>query len=59
VKNSGEDRIAETTAINSHLDVEEILRRLLSGVHEFRAGAPQTDDITAMVIHFGASKSAG
>jgi serine phosphatase RsbU (regulator of sigma subunit) len=55
----GEDRIAETTAINSHLDVEEILRRLLSGVHEFRAGAPQTDDITAMVIHFGASKSAG
>jgi sigma-B regulation protein RsbU (phosphoserine phosphatase) len=46
----GTERVLETYKANSHLPAEEIIRALHEAVHEFTKGAPQTDDLTGIVI---------
>ncbi len=48
----GEERVIETVskAIAEGLSLEEILRRLINSVKRFTSGAPQSDDITVVLI---------
>jgi len=49
----GETRIIECAQRNSTLDPSRLLDALFSDVREFARGAPQSDDITAMVLRYG------
>ncbi len=46
----GEDRLAEVLRRSHHLSPEEILNRIIDAVTNFAASAPQTDDITLVVL---------
>ena len=51
----GEGRIIACIQRNAALDPSRLLAALFSDVREFTQGEPQGDDITAMVIRYGAS----
>jgi serine phosphatase RsbU (regulator of sigma subunit) len=38
---------------HGELQPQPLLRALFADVHEFTKGAPQSDDITAMVLRYG------
>ena len=46
----GEDRLNAIIRKNARLPAQEIIDRILSGVHEFTGDMPQFDDITLLVI---------
>jgi phosphoserine phosphatase RsbU/P len=50
----GEPRIIECIERNAALDPSHLLEALFSDVKEFTKGAAQSDDITAMVLRYGA-----
>ena len=50
----GEARIIECVQRNAALDASRLLEALFHDVREFTQGEPQGDDITAMVIRYGA-----
>ena len=50
----GEARIIECVRRNAALDPSRLLEALFHDVREFTQGEPQGDDITAMVIRYGA-----
>jgi serine phosphatase RsbU (regulator of sigma subunit) len=37
---------------NEEIDAEQLVDQLIAGVRAFTAGAPQSDDITAMVVRY-------
>jgi len=49
----GESRIVDVVGKNSALEPKELLEALFADVREFARGAPQSDDITAMVLRYG------
>ena len=49
----GEGRIVEVVRTHGALQPQPLLRALFADVHEFTRGAPQSDDITAMVLRYG------
>ncbi|MDQ3211707.1 MAG: SpoIIE family protein phosphatase [Acidobacteriota bacterium] len=49
-----EDRIVKCVEKNLGADPRRLLEALFADVHEFTRGAPQSDDITAMVLRYGA-----
>jgi sigma-B regulation protein RsbU (phosphoserine phosphatase) len=51
----GESRIIDCIQRNKTLEPPRLLDALFSDVREFARGAPQSDDITAMVLRYGAS----
>jgi sigma-B regulation protein RsbU (phosphoserine phosphatase) len=51
----GELRLAQHLADAKGVEVEVLLKRLFDSVHRFADGAPQSDDITCLAIHYGAS----
>ena len=55
----GELRLAQQLAGSKGADVEVLLKRLFDSVSQFADGAPQSDDITCLAIHYGASGSTG
>jgi sigma-B regulation protein RsbU (phosphoserine phosphatase) len=46
----GEDRLAEILRRSHHLPPDEIIDRIIDAVTSYTAGAPQTDDITMVVL---------
>jgi len=46
----GEDRVAEVVAGHLSLDPRSLIRACIKNVTEFRAGAPMTDDLSAMAV---------
>ena len=48
----GDDRLIESIAVMSDPKVEARLRHLFGSVDTFTAGAPQHDDVTAMVVGY-------
>ncbi len=46
----GRDRVAKVIAENRHRQAKEILDALLQALDQFAAGAPQADDLTAIII---------
>jgi phosphoserine phosphatase RsbU/P len=48
----GEARIIECVQRSATLDPPRLLEALFSDVREFTRGAPQSDDITAMVLRY-------
>ncbi|MDR5745964.1 SpoIIE family protein phosphatase [Caballeronia sp. LZ029] len=53
----GELRLARHLAGSNGADVEVLLKRLFDSVSQFADGAPQSDDITCLAVHYGASGS--
>jgi serine phosphatase RsbU (regulator of sigma subunit) len=53
----GDARILECLAAHPGVDPETLLRHLFDRVHEFTAGAPQSDDVTALVVRYEGRKS--
>jgi sigma-B regulation protein RsbU (phosphoserine phosphatase) len=51
----GELRLAQHLAGSTGETVEVLLKRLFDSVHQFADGAPQSDDITCLAVHYGAS----
>ncbi|NLP62645.1 SpoIIE family protein phosphatase [Paraburkholderia sacchari] len=51
----GEARLAGHLAASAGLGVEALLKRLVDSVYEFADGAPQSDDITCLAVHYGAA----
>ena len=51
----GEERLAEILRRSHHLGPEEIIERIIDAVTNYTAGAPQTDDITLVVLKRNAS----
>jgi sigma-B regulation protein RsbU (phosphoserine phosphatase) len=51
----GEGRIIDCVQGNKALEPPKLLEALFTDVREFARGAPQSDDITAMVLRYGAS----
>jgi serine phosphatase RsbU (regulator of sigma subunit)/pSer/pThr/pTyr-binding forkhead associated (FHA) protein len=49
----GEARIIDCIQANKTLDPTQLLEALFSDVRDFARGAPQSDDITAMVLRYG------
>jgi serine phosphatase RsbU (regulator of sigma subunit)/pSer/pThr/pTyr-binding forkhead associated (FHA) protein len=49
----GESRIVECVERNKSLEPRQLLEALFADVREFTRGAPQSDDITAMVLRYG------
>ena len=49
----GESRIVELVEGNKKLEPRQLLEALFADVREFTRGAPQSDDITAMVLRYG------
>jgi sigma-B regulation protein RsbU (phosphoserine phosphatase) len=49
----GENRIVELVEGNKKLEPRQLLEALFADVREFTRGAPQSDDITAMVLRYG------
>jgi phosphoserine phosphatase RsbU/P len=50
----GEDRLLACIRKNMHLEVQIILEAVLADVRAFCVGANQSDDVTAMVLRYGA-----
>jgi serine phosphatase RsbU (regulator of sigma subunit) len=50
----GEERMVEYLAANRHASPAELRDGLIGRVREFSAGAPQSDDITVLVVRYGA-----
>jgi sigma-B regulation protein RsbU (phosphoserine phosphatase) len=50
----GEGRIISVVQQNTGLEPQKLLEALFSNVRDFARGAAQSDDITAMVLRFGA-----
>jgi serine phosphatase RsbU (regulator of sigma subunit)/pSer/pThr/pTyr-binding forkhead associated (FHA) protein len=48
----GEPRIIDLLRQRSDDEPSNVLSRLIAGVHEYASGAPQADDITAMVLRY-------
>jgi len=48
----GEDRILAVLEANRRADPPQILDRLIAAVREFSTGAPQSDDLTALVVRY-------
>jgi len=46
----GQERVAEIILHHHHRPVRELLDELLSATRTFAAGAPQADDMTALII---------
>jgi phosphoserine phosphatase RsbU/P len=51
----GELRLAQHLAGAKGMQVEVLLKRLFDSVSQFADGAPQSDDITCLAIHYGAT----
>jgi serine phosphatase RsbU (regulator of sigma subunit)/pSer/pThr/pTyr-binding forkhead associated (FHA) protein len=51
----GESRIIDCIQRNKTLDPPRLLDALFTDVREFARGAPQSDDITAMVLRYGSA----
>jgi serine phosphatase RsbU (regulator of sigma subunit) len=49
----GESRIVSVVEKHKGLDPKQLLEALFADVREFARGAPQSDDITAMVLRYG------
>ncbi|HEU4938030.1 MAG TPA: SpoIIE family protein phosphatase [Vicinamibacterales bacterium] len=49
----GESRIVTVVERNKELEPRQLLEALFADVREFTRGAPQSDDITAMVLRYG------
>lgn len=49
----GENRIVSVVERNKTLEPRQLLEALFADVREFTRGAPQSDDITAMVLRYG------
>ena len=49
----GENRIVTVVERNKELEPRQLLEALFADVREFTRGAPQSDDITAMVLRYG------
>jgi sigma-B regulation protein RsbU (phosphoserine phosphatase) len=49
----GESRIVTVVEKNKGLEPKQLLEALFADVREFARGAPQSDDITAMVLRYG------
>jgi serine phosphatase RsbU (regulator of sigma subunit)/pSer/pThr/pTyr-binding forkhead associated (FHA) protein len=49
----GEARIVSLVERNKQLEPRQLLEALFADVREFTRGAPQSDDITAMVLRYG------
>ena len=49
----GETRIVSLVEANKSLEPTQLLEALFADVREFTRGAPQSDDITAMVLRYG------
>jgi sigma-B regulation protein RsbU (phosphoserine phosphatase) len=49
----GESRIVECVERNKTVEPRQLLEALFADVREFTRGAPQSDDITAMVLRYG------
>ncbi|MFL6278852.1 MAG: SpoIIE family protein phosphatase [Vicinamibacterales bacterium] len=49
----GEGRIVSLVERNKQLEPRQLLEALFADVREFTRGAPQSDDITAMVLRYG------
>jgi phosphoserine phosphatase RsbU/P len=49
----GESRIVSVVERNKSLEPRQLLEALFADVREFTRGAPQSDDITAMVLRYG------
>src|SRR3954465_3191938 len=49
----GESRIVSLVERNKQLEPRQLLEALFADVREFTRGAPQSDDITAMVLRYG------
>ena len=54
----GDDRLLECVADFSEPECEARLQRIFASVERFTAGAPQHDDVTAMVVRYQARASA-
>jgi sigma-B regulation protein RsbU (phosphoserine phosphatase) len=48
----GRDRLSAAVAGCHGLTADAVLERLMSAVRRFSAGAPQADDITALVLRY-------
>jgi serine phosphatase RsbU (regulator of sigma subunit) len=48
----GEARIVETAQKNAASDPPEMLQAIFTAVRAFTKGAPQNDDITALVLRY-------
>jgi serine phosphatase RsbU (regulator of sigma subunit) len=48
-----EERIVKCVEKNLALDPRRLLEALFADVRDFTRGAPQSDDITAMVLRYG------
>ncbi|RPJ53662.1 MAG: hypothetical protein EHM24_32630 [Acidobacteria bacterium] len=46
----GEVRLAELVGEHGHLPAEELRERILREIEAFRAGAPQHDDMTMILL---------
>jgi sigma-B regulation protein RsbU (phosphoserine phosphatase) len=53
----GERRLAELLAHAAELPVEPLLEQIVGQVHVFADGAPQSDDITCLAVHYAAPAS--
>jgi sigma-B regulation protein RsbU (phosphoserine phosphatase) len=49
----GESRIVSCVERNPTMEPRQLLEALFADVREFTRGAPQSDDITAMVLRYG------
>jgi serine phosphatase RsbU (regulator of sigma subunit) len=50
----GEARIIKCVEANASLEPQRLLEALFTEVREFARGAAQSDDITGMVLRYGA-----
>ena len=50
----GRDRVVQAVAGTGGLGAEAVLDRLLVAVRDFSRGAPQADDVTALVVKYRA-----
>ena len=48
----GEERLRTCVDVNRQCSPAELLERLLSAVRNFTLGAPQFDDLTALVLRY-------
>lgn len=53
----GDDRILECLGSTTDADPPKLLERLFEVVRAFTAGAPQSDDVTALVVRYNGQKS--
>ena len=50
----GEERIVNTVQASGTSDPQQMLQSLFNDIREFTKGAAQSDDITALVLRYGA-----